>query len=94
VVECITGPAARRSLVEGLAHEGDAAGAHVLLPVSRRLGLAHEGDAAGGDEVTLSPYECTAGPLGQRVHEEGLEPPHLAVPEPKSGWRVSKRRHM
>ena len=23
------------------------------------------------------------------VHEEGLEPPHLAVPEPKSGSRLS-----
>jgi serine/threonine-protein kinase len=28
------------------------------------------------------------------LHEEGLEPPHLAVAEPKSGGRVSKRRQM
>ena len=28
------------------------------------------------------------------VHEEGLEPPHLAVPEPKSGWEVPTRCQM
>ena len=28
------------------------------------------------------------------VHEEGLEPPRLAAPEPKSGWHVSRCREM
>ena len=28
------------------------------------------------------------------VHQEGLEPPRLAAPEPKSGWRVSRCREM
>jgi hypothetical protein len=57
-------------------------------------GLVHEDDAAGGGEVTPSPAECTETPAGFPVHEEGLEPPHLAVPEPKSDWRVSRRRQM
>ncbi len=49
------------------------------------LHARHESDrkgrrprASGGSSVAV-------------VHEAGLEPPHLAVPEPKSGWRVSKR---
>jgi hypothetical protein len=57
-------------------------------------GLAHEGDGEAGDVVTPSPSECTETPEGFPVNEEGLEPPHLAVPEPKSGWRVAKRRQM
>ena len=28
------------------------------------------------------------------VHEEGLDPPRLAAPEPKCGWRVSRRCEM
>ena len=28
------------------------------------------------------------------VHEEGLELPRLAAPEPKSGWHVSRCRQM
>ena len=31
-----------------------------------------------------------ANPRGFPVHEEGLEPTHLAVPEPKSGERVAR----
>jgi hypothetical protein len=31
--------------------------------------------------VTPSPAECPETPAGFPVHEEGLEPPHLAVPE-------------
>ena len=48
-------------------------------------GLADE----GGDVVTLSTSERTETPQGFPVHEEGLEPPHLAVPEPKSRCRVA-----
>jgi hypothetical protein len=40
--------------------------------------------------VTRRPPSARQGPKGLAVHEEGLEPPHLAVPEPKSGWRVSR----
>jgi hypothetical protein len=84
----------------GLVDEGDTAGGDVVNtkslrvrrqpysgcpPVSRRLGLVDEGDGGAGDVVNTKSLRVRRQPYsGCLVHEEGLEPPHLAVPEPKS----------
>jgi hypothetical protein len=59
-----------------------------LTELKARVGSTDKHGKDGPARLVRSVQQC------QGVHEEGLEPPRLAAPEPKSGWRVSSCREM
>src|SRR5688572_5295473 len=59
-------------------------------PISPRGRRASNSRLCSNAHAKRKAPHCRGSSAALLVHEEGLEPPHLAVPEPKSGSEVPK----